>query len=124
MIEDLTLDQYEAVLREDFASFVARCFYDLNPQADLAMNWHLEVIAAKLIEVRRGRLKWHDLSRGTKDRPEGKLDPQTLRVPSHDECWNDRLIPARRSAEEINDRDLMLHRIPEPAVIASSGRYP
>jgi hypothetical protein len=36
MIEDLTLDQYEAALREDFASFVARCFYDLNPQADLA----------------------------------------------------------------------------------------
>ena len=54
MIEDLTLEQYEAALREDFASFVARCFHDLNPQADLAMNWHLEVIAAKLIEVRRG----------------------------------------------------------------------
>jgi hypothetical protein len=57
MIEDLTPDQYEAALREDFASFVARCFYDLNPQADLAMNWHLEVIAAKLIEVRRGTAK-------------------------------------------------------------------
>src|SRR5215471_20306056 len=54
MIEELTLDQYQAALREDFASFVARCFYDLNPQADLAMNWHLEVIAAKLTEVRRG----------------------------------------------------------------------
>ena len=57
MIEDLTPDQYEAALREDFASFVARCFCDLNPQADLAMNWHLEVIAAKLIEVRRGTIK-------------------------------------------------------------------
>jgi hypothetical protein len=57
MIEDLTRAQYDAVLREDFASFVPRCFYDLNPQADLAMNWHLEVIAAKLIEVRRGRIK-------------------------------------------------------------------
>ena len=57
MIEVLTLDQYEAALREDFASFVERCFYDLNPQADLAMNWHLEVIAAKLIEVREGRIR-------------------------------------------------------------------
>jgi predicted phage terminase large subunit-like protein len=57
MIEDLTRAQYDTVLREDFASFVARCFYDLNPQADLATNWHLEVIAAKLIEVRRGTIK-------------------------------------------------------------------
>src|SRR6516162_1136469 len=57
MIEYLTLDQYEAALREDFASFVARCFRDLNPQAKLAMNWHLEVIAAKLMEVRQGRIK-------------------------------------------------------------------
>jgi len=57
MIEDLTLDQYEAALREDFATFVAPCFYDLNPQAELAMNWHLEVIAAKLTAVREGRMR-------------------------------------------------------------------
>jgi len=57
MIEYLTLDQYEAALREDFASFVARCFRDLNPQAKLAMNWHLEVIAAKLMEVREGKIR-------------------------------------------------------------------
>ena len=56
MIEYLTLDQYEAALREDFASFVARCFRDLNPQAKLAMNWHHEVIATKLMEVREGRI--------------------------------------------------------------------
>ena len=46
MIEDLTLAQYEAALREDFATYVARCFSELNPQAELAMNWHIEVIAA------------------------------------------------------------------------------
>src|SRR6516162_1852411 len=57
MIEDLTLDQYEAALREDFATFVAPCFYDLNPQAELAMNWHLEVIAAQLTAVREGRMR-------------------------------------------------------------------
>ncbi len=42
MSEDLTFAEYALVLREDFASFVARCFCDLNPQAKLAMNWHLE----------------------------------------------------------------------------------
>src|SRR5215472_2402433 len=57
MIEDLTLDQYQAALREDFATFVARCFYDLNPQADLAMNWHLEVIAARLTAAREGKVR-------------------------------------------------------------------
>jgi predicted phage terminase large subunit-like protein len=57
MIEDLTLAQYEAALREDFATFVARCFHDLNPQAELAMNWHLEVIAAKLTAVREGKIR-------------------------------------------------------------------
>jgi hypothetical protein len=38
-------------------------------------------------------------------------------MPAHNECWNDRLIMTRRGAEEINYRDLLLHRIPEPAVI-------
>src|ERR1700730_18999132 len=37
--------------------------------------------------------------------------------PSHDERRNDRLIPTGRRAEEIDDRDLLLHRIQEPAVI-------
>src|SRR6516225_5171712 len=57
MSEDLTFAEYAIMLREDFATFVARCFPDLNPQAKLAMNWHHEVIAAKLMEVRQGRIK-------------------------------------------------------------------
>ncbi len=57
MIENLTRTQYETVLRQDFATFAARCFYDLNPQAGLAMNWHLQVIAAKLTAVREGRIR-------------------------------------------------------------------
>ena len=56
MSEDLTFAEYAIVLREDFATFVARCFRDLNPQAKLAMNWHHEVIATKLMEVREGRI--------------------------------------------------------------------
>jgi hypothetical protein len=37
--------------------FAGRCFQDLNPQTDLAMNWHLEVIAVKLTEVRAGKIR-------------------------------------------------------------------
>ena len=57
MIENLTRAEYAVLLRRDFATFAGRCFYDLNPQTDLAMNWHLEVIAAKLTAVREGRIR-------------------------------------------------------------------
>ena len=57
MIEGLTRAEYDAALRNDFALFAARCFHDLNPQAELAMNWHLEVIAAKLAAVRDGKIR-------------------------------------------------------------------
>ena len=48
MVEELTPAAYDAVLRQDLATFAARGFYDLNPQAELAMGWHIQVIAAKL----------------------------------------------------------------------------
>lgn len=64
-----------------------------------------------------GRIGWQSLRRGPYDRSEGKLNPQTLWVPADNECRDDGLIPTRRRAEEIDDRDLLLHRIPEPAVI-------
>ena len=57
------------------------------------------------------------MSRGPHDGPKGKLNPQTLGVPAHNECRNDGLIPTGRGSEEIDDRDLLLHRVPEPAVI-------
>src|SRR6201997_600074 len=56
MIENPTPAEYETLLRQDFSTFAARCFYDLNPQTELAMNWHLEVIAAKLAAVRQGQI--------------------------------------------------------------------
>jgi predicted phage terminase large subunit-like protein len=56
-MKNLTRAEYDVLLRQDFASFVERCFYDLNPQTELAMNWHLEVIAAKLMEVWRGKIR-------------------------------------------------------------------
>src|SRR5438270_3023786 len=57
MFKNFTRAEYEFLLRHDFATFAGRCFQDLNPQTDLAMNWHLEVIAAKLIEVRQGKIR-------------------------------------------------------------------
>src|SRR5215471_11010556 len=57
MIEGLTRAEYDALLRNDFALFAARCFHELNPQTELAMNWHLEVIAAKLTAVREGKIQ-------------------------------------------------------------------
>jgi predicted phage terminase large subunit-like protein len=57
MIENLTRAEYNTLLRQDFSTFAARCFHDLNPQAELAMNWHLELIAAKLTAVRQGKIR-------------------------------------------------------------------
>jgi hypothetical protein len=56
-MEDLLPLEYEAILRSDLWFFVQRCFSELNPQAELAANWHLEIIAAKLMEVRQGKIR-------------------------------------------------------------------
>ncbi len=57
MIESLTQAEYDTLLHQDFVSFAARCFHDLNPQAELAIDWHIEVIAAKLAAVRQGKIR-------------------------------------------------------------------
>jgi len=57
MIEDPTPTEYKAVLRQDFVTFAARGFGYLNPQAELGLNGHIEVIAAKLAAVRRGETR-------------------------------------------------------------------
>jgi hypothetical protein len=56
-MNDLSPAEYHAVLRSDFWFFAQRCFSELNPQAAFATNWHLEVIAAKLIAVREGKIR-------------------------------------------------------------------
>ena len=53
----LCLAEYDAILRSHFGFFAERCFAELNPQTPLAINWHLEVIAAKLTAVRDGRIR-------------------------------------------------------------------
>src|SRR5215470_14391691 len=46
-----------ALLRDDFASFAARSFRELNPRTLFVANWHFELIAAKLAALRAGRLR-------------------------------------------------------------------
>jgi hypothetical protein len=57
MVENLTRVEYEILLRQDFTTFAARCFYDLNPQTELATNWHVEVIADRLTAVRQRKIR-------------------------------------------------------------------
>ena len=53
----LTLDEYQAILRNDFYAFVERSFYELNSHAEFLSNWHLELIASELEACRLGKTK-------------------------------------------------------------------
>ena len=48
---------YSHILRNDFCAFLHRSFLELNPHSAFEPNWHLEVLAAKLEEVRLGACK-------------------------------------------------------------------
>jgi predicted phage terminase large subunit-like protein len=50
-------EEYRAALRGDFHTFMRRCFAELNSGALFLSNWHLKVVAAKLQEVRAGRIR-------------------------------------------------------------------
>jgi predicted phage terminase large subunit-like protein len=48
---------YRHILRHDFGAFAHRAFLELNPQTRFEPNWLLEVLAAKLDDVRWGRCR-------------------------------------------------------------------
>jgi len=50
-------EQYAAGLRNDFVAFIHRAFLELNPRSPFMRNWHVELLAAELEDVRRGRSK-------------------------------------------------------------------
>jgi hypothetical protein len=50
-------NMYSEILRHDLVGFVQRSFLELNPQTPFLPNWHLEVLASKLEEVRCGKCK-------------------------------------------------------------------
>jgi hypothetical protein len=49
--------EYQTILRSDLGYLAERCFHQLNPQAVLLTNWHIEVIAAKLAAERAGKIR-------------------------------------------------------------------
>src|SRR5262249_18829172 len=54
---DTAWGECAALLYHDLASFAARAFRELDPRTPLAMNWHIELIAAKLAAVYQGRIR-------------------------------------------------------------------
>jgi len=48
---------YADLLRHDLCAFIHRSFLELNPQTQFLSNWHIEVLTAKLEQVRRGSCK-------------------------------------------------------------------
>src|SRR5436305_9385666 len=57
MMNDVSPRVYKEILRSDLGYFAERCFCELNPQAAFLTNWHIQVIAAKLTEVREGKIR-------------------------------------------------------------------
>jgi predicted phage terminase large subunit-like protein len=53
----ITKEEFQALLRTDFVSFVERGFYELNPETEYLHNWHIEVIAEALEQCRKGELR-------------------------------------------------------------------
>lgn len=52
-----TLNQYATILRNDFAGFVHRSFLELNASTQFQHNWHIDLLAEKLEDVRHGRTR-------------------------------------------------------------------
>jgi predicted phage terminase large subunit-like protein len=50
-------NMYADVLRHDLCAFIHRSFLELNASEKFLSNWHIERLAAKLEEVRRGSCK-------------------------------------------------------------------
>lgn len=51
------MDEMDMQLRNDFVSFVHRCFQTLNPGVSFEYNWHIQAIAEKLAGVQRGDIR-------------------------------------------------------------------
>ena len=56
-MKSLSANEYIAVLRNDFYTFMERSFYELNPDGRFMHNWHIEKIASELEACRRGETK-------------------------------------------------------------------
>lgn len=52
-----TASEYQALLRRDFMTFAHRAFVQLNPQTEFLFNWHLDLIADRLMACMEGRCR-------------------------------------------------------------------
>jgi len=55
--EKFTWSAYDTLPRLDFVSFARSCFRELSPRTQFAMNWHIEIIATKLMALRTGKIR-------------------------------------------------------------------
>jgi predicted phage terminase large subunit-like protein len=55
--DKFTRSAFDTLLRLDFISFAQLCFRELSPRTPFAMNWHIEIIAAKLAALRAGKIR-------------------------------------------------------------------
>lgn len=53
----LSIDEYRAILRNDFTSFIQRSFLELNPQTAFIPGQYIELLASALERCRTGRTK-------------------------------------------------------------------
>jgi predicted phage terminase large subunit-like protein len=53
----LAPNDYRFLLRNDLMSFIEKGFYELNPQTRFSSSPHIEVLASRLEECRRGKIK-------------------------------------------------------------------
>ena len=49
--------EFDAILRQDFGSFIDKCFYELNGGRPYLRNWHIEALADQLERCRLGENK-------------------------------------------------------------------
>ena len=54
---DLTQAEFDVLLRNDLATFIARTFAHLDPQTTYAHNWHIDLLADRLTQVYQGKLR-------------------------------------------------------------------
>ncbi|GHC08891.1 phage terminase large subunit [Thermomonas carbonis] len=53
----ISVEQYNALLRQDLGLFIRRTFAHLDPQTTYAHNWHIDLLADRLMQVADGKIK-------------------------------------------------------------------
>lgn len=56
-LEEGDLPDYRALLQYDFLTFASRAFSQLNPQTEFLYNWHMDLLADRLMACLEGRIR-------------------------------------------------------------------